>query len=194
MVGTPVKSSLFVGITWHPVGESGIYLHISGMKWESRFSSLPALLTPYTFSMFIGEYRHTFDSKNRISLPSKFRKELGSSVIVTRGLDKCLFVYPKAAWKKQAERIAEFSTGSAAGRGLSRLMLAGAVEADVDGAGRILVPDYLRTFATLKEKSVVAGVNDRVELWDERAWTTYTKAIERDADQFAESLGSAGAL
>ena len=140
--------------------------------------------------MFIGEYRHTFDSKNRISLPAKFRKELGNSVVVTRGLDHCLFVYPKASWKKQAERIAMHSTGGAAGRGLSRLMLAGAVEADVDSAGRILIPDYLKSFATLKEKGVVAGVNDRVELWDEKAWTTYTKAIERDADVFAESIGS----
>ena len=140
--------------------------------------------------MFIGEYRHTLDSKNRISLPAKFRKELGSSVVVTRGLDKCLFVYPKAAWKKQAEKIAVHSTGSAAGRGLSRLMLAGAIEADVDSAGRILIPDYLKTFATLTEKSVVAGVNDRVELWDEGAWATYTAAIERDADMFAENMGT----
>jgi len=140
--------------------------------------------------MFIGEYRHTFDTKNRISLPAKFRKELGNSVIVTRGLDKCLFIYPKSAWKKEAEKIAQYSTGSAAGRGLSRLMLAGAVEADVDSAGRILVPDYLRTFATLAEKSVLAGVNDRVEVWNEDAWNTYTESIERDADAFAETLGT----
>jgi MraZ protein len=139
--------------------------------------------------MFIGQFRHTFDAKNRISLPAKFRKELGKSVIVTRGLDKCLFVYPKNAWKKEAESLARHSTGGAAGRGLSRLMLAGASEADVDSAGRILVPDYLKSFATLKIKSVVAGVNERVELWDENAWETYTKTIERDADLFAESLG-----
>ena len=144
--------------------------------------------------MFIGEYRHTFDTKNRISLPAKFRKELGSSVIVTRGLDRCLFVYPKSAWKKEAAKIAAHSTGSAAGRGLSRLMLAGAVEADVDGAGRILIPDYLRMFAGLSVKSVVAGVNDRVEVWSEDAWASYTEAIERDADAFAETLGSQGAL
>lgn len=144
--------------------------------------------------MFIGEYRHTFDAKNRISLPSKFRKELGASVIVTRGLDHCLFVYPKLAWKKEAARIATHSTGSSAGRGLSRLMLAGASEAEVDSAGRILVPDYLKSFASLKDKSVIAGVSDRVEIWDEAAWETYTKNIERDADEFAEKLGSAGAL
>lgn len=143
---------------------------------------------PHIIFMFIGEYRHTFDAKNRISLPAKFRKELGNSVIVTRGLDKCLFVYPKASWKKEAAKIAGHSTGGSAGRGLARLMLAGAAEADVDSAGRVLVPDYLRSFANLKEKSVIAGVSDRVEIWDESAWTSYTASIERDADQFAEKL------
>lgn len=140
--------------------------------------------------MFIGEYRHTFDAKNRISLPAKFRKELGASVVVTRGLDKCLFIYPKSAWKKQAEDIARHSTGGAAGRGLARLMLAGASEADVDSAGRILVPDYLKSFGALKVKTVVAGVSDRVEIWDEGAWEKYTASIEKQADSFAETLAA----
>jgi MraZ protein len=138
--------------------------------------------------MFIGEYRHTFDPKNRISLPAKFRKELGKTVIVTRGLDRCLFVYPLKAWKEEAGKLAKYSTGSAAGRGLSRLMLSGASEADVDSAGRILVPDYLKSFASLSSKAVVAGVNERVELWDETAWERYTATIERDADALAEEL------
>jgi len=138
--------------------------------------------------MFIGEYRHTFDAKNRISVPAKFRKELGKTVIVTRGLDRCLFMYPMSSWKKEAEKLAQHSTGSAAGRGLSRLMLSGASEADVDSAGRILVPDYLKSFASLSAKAVVAGVNERVELWDEDAWNAYTATIERDADALAESL------
>jgi len=140
--------------------------------------------------MFIGEYRHTFDTKNRISLPAKFRKQLGTSVVVTRGFDKCLFVYPKSAWKTEAAKMAKHSLGNAAGRGLARLMLAGASEADVDTAGRVLVPDYLKSFAGLSLKSVIAGVSDRVEIWDEEAWSTYTANIERDADQFAETLAS----
>jgi MraZ protein len=140
--------------------------------------------------MLIGEYRHTFDQKNRISLPAKFRKELGAQVVVTRGLDKCLWVFSKAAWKKQAESFAKHSAGGAAGRGLARLMLSGASEADVDSSGRILVPDYLKAYAGLKEKSVIAGVSDRVEIWDESAWQTYTTAVERDADTFAETLAS----
>lgn len=155
------------------------------MKWEHVSFINSRLLT-----MLIGEYRHTLDAKNRLSLPAKFRKELGSSVIVTRGLDHCLFVYTKAAWKTEAKKFAEHSTGAASGRAIARLMLAGANEADVDSAGRILVPDYLKSYAGLSGKCVVAGVSDRVELWDEAAWETYTKNIERDADSFAEALGS----
>lgn len=160
------------------------------MKWDVRKSASHRALLP----MLIGEYRHTLDPKNRISVPAKFRKELGASVVVTRGLDKCLFVYAKSAWKREAEKIAQHSTGSAAGRGLSRLMLAGATEADVDSAGRILIPDYLRQYAGLGEKNVLAGVSDRVEIWEEKAWDAYTKTIERDADAFAEVLGAQGAL
>lgn len=157
------------------------------MKWELvPFINLAKIL----LTMFIGEYRHTLDAKNRLSLPAKFRKELGSSVIVTRGLDHCLFVYPKAAWKKEAQKFAAHSAGGAAGRAFARLMLAGANEADVDSAGRILVPDYLKSYAVLSGKCVVAGVSDRVELWDETAWEAYTKDIERDADSFAETLGA----
>lgn len=138
--------------------------------------------------MYIGEYRHTFDAKNRISLPAKFRKELGKGVIVTRGLDRCLFVYSQAAWRKETEKLGQYPTSSAAGRALSRLMLSGASESDVDSAGRILIPDYLKSFAGLSTKAVVAGVNERVELWDEDAWTSYTAESERNADALAESL------
>lgn len=140
--------------------------------------------------MFIGEYTHTFDPKNRLSLPAKFRGELGKSVVLTRGLDKCLYVYPKKAWTAEAQMYAEHSRGTAAGRGLARLFLAGAMEADVDSAGRVLVPDHLRSFAGLETRAVVAGVANRVEIWDERAWREYTQTMERNADSFAESLGS----
>lgn len=136
--------------------------------------------------MFIGEYRHTFDQKNRVSLPAKFRKDLGSSVVVTRGFDRCLFVYPKAAWKQEAEKISKHSVATQKGRGLARLMLAGASEAELDTAGRILVPDYLKSFAALTDKAVIAGVSDRIEIWDEAAWSAYTASIERDADSLAE--------
>jgi MraZ protein len=140
--------------------------------------------------MFIGEYLHTLDPKNRISLPAKFRKDLGRAVVITRGLDRCLFVYPKKAWAKEAEARATHAGGTAAARGLARLFLAGAMEAEVDSAGRILIPDHLKSFAGLSSKAVIAGVATRVEMWDETAWKKYTASIERDADAFAEQLGN----
>ena len=143
--------------------------------------------------MFLGEYLHTFDTKNRISLPSKFRKDLGRVVIVTRGLDHCLYIYAKKTWEREAMKYATQTSGTAAARGLARLFLAGSFEAEVDGAGRILIPENLKSFARLSGKAVIAGVADRVEVWEEAAWKKYTRAIERDADTFAEEVGDVAA-
>lgn len=143
-----------------------------------------------TIFMFIGEYLHTLDPKNRISLPAKFRKELGRAVVMTRGLDHCLSVYPKKAWAMEAESRVVHAGGTAAARGLARLFLAGAMEAEVDAAGRVLIADHLKSFAGLKTKAVIVGVADRVEIWEEVAWQKYTRDIERDANAFAETLGN----
>src|SRR3989338_7121675 len=140
--------------------------------------------------MFLGEYLHTFDTKNRISIPSKFRKELGRVVVVTRGLDHCLNVYSRKAWEKEAKTYAAEVNGSSARRGLARLFLAGSAEAEVDKSGRILIPENLKSFASIKEMAVVAGVADRVEIWEEQAWKKYTADIERDADTYAEKVGA----
>lgn len=140
--------------------------------------------------MFLGEYLHIFDSKNRISVPSKFRKDLGRVVVVTRGLDHCLYVYSRKAWEKQAREYAAEINGSAARRGLARLFLAGSSEVEVDRSGRVLIPEHLKSFAGISEKAVIAGVADRVEIWEEGAWKTYTADLERDADAFAEKVGS----
>lgn len=165
------------------------------MKWETgmvaRFSFHP---THYQLCMFVGEYLHTFDTKNRISLPSKFRKALGRTVIVTRGLDHCLYVFAKKAWEGEARRYAGRVSGTAAERGLARLFLAGSFESDVDGAGRILVPENLKAYASLAGKAVVAGVADRVEIWDEDAWRAYSEKIEREAEELAEHLGRSGSV
>lgn len=138
--------------------------------------------------MFLGEYLHTFDTKNRVSIPSKFRKDLGRVVVVTRGLDHCLYVFSRKAWEREAKSYASEVNGSAARRGLARLFLAGSSEVEVDGSGRILIPDHLKAYAGVKEKAVVAGVADRVEIWEEKAWKNYTAAIERDAESFAEKV------
>ncbi|MBI2025312.1 division/cell wall cluster transcriptional repressor MraZ [Candidatus Kaiserbacteria bacterium] len=138
--------------------------------------------------MFLGEYFHTFDAKNRISVPVKFRKGLGRAVVVTRGLDRCLYVYSRKAWEQEARRYVTGASGNAARRGLARLFLAGSFEAEVDGSGRVLVPENLKSFASIGEKAVIAGVADRVEIWEENAWKKYTADIERDADAFAEKV------
>ena len=161
------------------------------MKWDEMGNGMVACFPVHLtriHPMFIGEYLHTLDPKNRLSLPAKFRKELGRSVVLTRGLDRCLYVYPKKSWKGQAKVHAAHANGTAAGRGLARLFLAGAMEADVDSAGRVLVPDHLKSFAGLATKAVVAGVAGRIEIWDEVAWQKYTAAIERDADSLAERV------
>ncbi len=139
--------------------------------------------------MLIGEYTHSLDPKKRLSLPMKFRKELGREVVMTRGLDSCLFMYGAKAWAKIAEKLQQLSIAQADTRGFNRFMLSGAVEVDVDGAGRILIPDFLKRFAGLGTKVVLAGVGERVEIWDETAWDDYKRRIEKQADAMAEKLG-----
>jgi MraZ protein len=144
--------------------------------------------------MLIGEYTHVLDTKKRLSLPKKFRAEMGKKVVVTRGLDNCLFMYPMQAWKETAQRLQELSFAQADTRGFNRFMLSGAVEVDVDSVGRILIPDFLKDFAKLSTQVVLAGVNDRVEIWNEKAWIEYKRRIEKQADAMAEKLGEIGAL
>lgn len=144
--------------------------------------------------MFIGEYEHSLDEKNRVSLPKNFRKDLGKKVVMTRGLDNCLFVYSRANWEKVAARLQELSFAQADTRGFNRFILSGAAEVEVDGAGRILVPEHQKQFAGLKKTIVFAGVNDRVEVWDSAKWQTYKARIEKQADVLAEKLGEIGAL
>ena len=144
--------------------------------------------------MLIGEYLHTLDGKKRISLPSKFRKEVGRKVVITRGLDACLFMFSQKAWEKIAEKVSNLPVGQADTRGMSRFLLAGAVETDVDSAGRILIPDFLKEFAGLKSRVILAGVSDRVEIWNDKTWEEYKRRIEKGADQMAQTLGDLGIL
>jgi MraZ protein len=142
--------------------------------------------------MFIGEYQHSVDPKKRLALPSKFRKELGGKVVVTRGLDKCLFVYPLKTWKELAEKLGTLPMGESTTRSFVRLMLAGAVDSDVDSQGRILLPEYLKEYAQLNRSVTVAGLFNRLEIWDEEKWKTYRTKAEENTDEIAEQLGKLG--
>jgi len=144
--------------------------------------------------MLIGQYIHTLDPKKRIALPAKFRSELGKKVVITRGLDTCLVIYPMKTWQKMTEKLAMLPMGQADTRGFGRFVLAGAVEGDIDSIGRILVPDFLKDFAGLGTQVAVIGVHDRVELWNEKVWAEYKGRIEKQADTLAEKLGQIGVL
>jgi MraZ protein len=142
--------------------------------------------------MFIGEYLHSIDLKKRMAVPSKFRADLKNKVVVTRGLDKCLFVYPMKVWEDLAGKLGTLPVGESATRSFIRLMLAGAVDVDVDKQGRILIPDYLKEYAGLGKNVVVAGIYNRLEIWDEKKWKDYKKKAEKNTDEIAEQLGKLG--
>ena len=142
--------------------------------------------------MFIGEYTHSLDIKGRVALPVKFRQKLADSAIITRGLDHCLFVFTKADWESLAQKLITLPLSQSNSRAFARLMLAGAVEAEFDNQGRILIPEYLRIYAGLKKQTVFAGLYNRIEIWDEEHWKTYKAKTEASSDEIAEKLGELG--
>ncbi len=142
--------------------------------------------------MFIGEYTHSLDTKGRVALPAKFRPKLGDGAIIARGLDHCLFVFTKESWGKLTAKIAGMSFMKSDSRAFARLMLAGASEVEFDNQGRILIPEYLRTYASLKKQAIFAGLYDRVEIWDEANWKAYKSKTEASSDDIAEKLGELG--
>lgn len=142
--------------------------------------------------MFIGEYSHTIDSKRRLAVPSKFRKELGRGAVITRGLDSCLFIFPAKEWDSLAQKLGTLPLGQSDARGFLRLILAGAMDVSLDGLGRILVPDYLREYASLKKQVTVTGVFNRLEVWDEILWKQYKSRSEKEIGNMAERLGELG--
>jgi MraZ protein len=144
--------------------------------------------------MLIGEYRHTIDDKNRLSLPAKFRKEMGKTVVVTPGLDSCLFVFTAKSWERLSASLSDSSVLSADRRQLNRYLLGGATEVPVDGAGRMLLSEHLREWGKLQSKVVVIGVRDRVEIWDEALWLAYRDNAAKNAEAVAEKLSSVGMI
>ncbi|EKD56131.1 MAG: hypothetical protein ACD_58C00292G0001 [uncultured bacterium] len=142
--------------------------------------------------MFIGEYNHTIDEKGRLALPAKMRGQLLDGAVVTRGLDGCLFVYTKSEWEKLAEKLANLPLTDANSRAFARLMLAGAMDVEFDKQGRILLPAYLREFANLKSKTIVAGLYSRIEIWNEETWKTYKEGTEKNTDEITKNLAELG--
>lgn len=144
--------------------------------------------------MLIGEYKHTIDAKKRISIPAKLRKEIGEKAVLTRGLDNCLFLFPIKEWEQLAEKLGKLPFGQGDSRGFARLFLSGASEVEVDQLGRVLIPDGLRDYAMLKKKAIVAGLFNRLEIWDDQRWQEYKDKLEKNSDSIAEKLGELGAI
>lgn len=142
--------------------------------------------------MFIGEYNHSLDPKNRLSIPAKFRKELGKQAVLTRGLDKSLQLYPVKAWEEIAHKLGKMPIGESGTRSFVRLMLSGASWVSLDKLGRILVPEYLKKYANLGKNVVVNGLFNRMEIWEETSWNSYKEKAEADSGEVAEKLGELG--
>lgn len=142
--------------------------------------------------MFIGEYNHSVDGKGRMAIPAKFRKALTTGVVVARGIDPHLYLFPAEEWAKLADKIAKLPITQANSRAFSRHMLGGASEAEVDSQGRILIPEYLRKYAGITNQAVVVGLYDRVEVWSEARWQEHHAKIEQNPQQIAEQLGELG--
>ena len=142
--------------------------------------------------MFIGEYSHTIDKKKRLAIPSKFRKELGKKAVITRELDNCLVIYPLSEWQEKAEKLGNLPKAQIDARKFARIMLAGAMDVNLDSLGRILVPDYLKKYASLKKKVVITGLFNRLEIWDEKRWEEYKKETETAVGDIAGRLKELG--
>ena len=142
--------------------------------------------------MFIGEYNHNLDEKGRLAVPVKFRNDLKKGAVVTRGLDGCLFLYTNSEWKVLAEKLSSLPISQSNTRAFARLMLAGAMDVQLDKQGRTVLPDYLRKYADLKKKVVIGGLFNRLEIWDEETWKRYKAKTEKDSGNIAEKLGELG--
>ena len=133
--------------------------------------------------MLMGEYRHNIDEKKRLVIPSKFRSELGEQFILTRGLDKCLFIYSMPEWNKIVEKIKTLPFTQQAARNFSRLLLSGATVCEIDQTGRISITSPLVEYADIKKECVIIGVSDRLEVWAKESWD---KFMDDNMDNFSE--------
>ncbi len=142
--------------------------------------------------MFIGEYNFTIDEKKRVAVPVKFRKNLGKKAVITRGLDRCLVLYPLKEWEKVAKKLEGLPNSKVDARTFSRILLSGAVDVELDKLGRILIPDYLKKYADLKKNVVLLGLSNRIEIWSKEKWDEYKQKAEKEIGDMASRLEELG--
>ena len=139
--------------------------------------------------MFLGRYAHSVDAKGRLAVPSRFRDGLADGVVVTRGIDPCLMIYPMAVWLPFAERVAALSVTDADARLFRRMVFADALDLEIDGQGRVLLPTELRAWAGVEREALVIGVYSAIEVWSPERWRAVDAEIARDGQAVAQRLG-----
>ena len=142
--------------------------------------------------MLMGEYRHNIDDKKRLVIPSKFRSELGDEFILTRGLDKCLFVYSKAEWNKIVDKLKSLPFTHKDARNFTRFFLSGATVCEIDQSGRISITSPLIEYADITKECVIIGANDRLEIWSKESWDTFMADNIDNFSDIAENLFTSG--
>lgn len=142
--------------------------------------------------MLLGEYRHNVDVKGRVSVPSKFRNDLGQTFVITKGLDNCLFMYSKQEWETFELKLKELPLTSQDARSFVRFFFAGAAECEVDKQGRINIPQNLREYANIQKDVVIVGVATRAEIWDSENWNKYTSSDSLDGTKLASQMSQLG--
>jgi len=142
--------------------------------------------------MLIGQYQHTIDNKKRLALPVKFRGELGGQVIITSGIEKCLVVYTQKEWEALSAKLSALPISASEARSFTRVTLANAMEVCLDKLGRILIPDYLKTYAGLKKSVAICGLSNRLEIWDAERWEKYRTEAEKGVQDIVSKLGPLG--
>ena len=142
--------------------------------------------------MFLGEFNHTIDDKGRLTIPAKFRDELESGIVITRGLDGCLWAYGRSEWEALAEKIAKLPTTNPAARNFSRFVFSSAFDSIPDRQGRILLPQNLRDYAGIQNETIVIGVKNKLEIWNPTKWSEVVTAVEQDTEAIVAQLQDLG--
>lgn len=142
--------------------------------------------------MFLGEYRHALDSKGRVTIPARFRGELHQGLIITRGYEICLVIYPVDPWLQLARKAASMPVASSAARAYTRLIFGSAFEAMLDSMGRILIPIFLREYATIRDEAVIVGINTCIELWRPDRWEEVVGSAMENLDQILIDVANMG--
>lgn len=140
--------------------------------------------------MFLGRHAHAIDAKGRLAIPARFRDGLTDGLVLTRGIDRCLSLYPMAAWIPLAERVTALSFSDPDARNFRRMVFAEAVDLTLDGQGRVLVPPGLRRYADIDREAIIVGVHDAIEIWSPTRWETVNAVMEQDGAAIAQRLAT----